>query len=132
MSDMISGIFNSPTNQALRLAMDMSAARHEAISSNIANVNSPNYKRMDITTDFKSSFDQTMSQLRQGQTVNELPQAKIDTAPDQVGARLDGNTVNLDMEMVELMKVRSMNDLASQMLSQNYKSMKTAITGRSS
>ena len=41
-------IINSPSMEIATLAMDGLAARHKAIASNIANANTPDYKRTDV------------------------------------------------------------------------------------
>ena len=88
-------------------AADASWTRHELISNNIANQDTPGYKRQDI--DFQSvlkteignykymSLDQKMNAVN----LNRLnPEVYTDHAG--FSYRLDGNNVDMDTEQVEL------------------------------
>src|SRR5271154_3551131 len=114
------GLFINPALQSLRLAMDDAARRQQAISSNIANVNTPGYQRMDVSTSFQQAFSSAMSQLSDGQTLDELPEGTISTAAVQGPARPDGNTVQLEQEMVAMDQNSARYEFAGQMLAQNY------------
>lgn len=90
-------------------AADASWLRETAITNNIANVDTPGYKRQDV--DFQSvlkkelgrtkyaSLDQRMNQLNTG--LNKL---NVSTYTDAANYsyRLDGNNVDIDTENVEL------------------------------
>ena len=54
----LDGIFSTPALQSLRLTMDEAAIRHQAISSNIANVNTPGYQRMDVSSNFEQAYSE--------------------------------------------------------------------------
>ena len=128
MSD---GLFISPALQSLRLAMDEAALRHQAISSNIANVNTPGYQRMDVSANFESAFSNALDTLSSGGTVGAMPDQTIETAAVQGPARPDGNTVQLEQEMVSMAQNSARYEFAGQMLAQHYHGMKYAITGQS-
>ena len=128
---MSSGIFASPSLQSLRLAMDDAAIRHQAIASNLANVNTPGYRRMDVSSSFEHAFSDAITRLSNGETVGELPEARIETSAVQGPARPDGNTVQLEQEMVNMAQNSAKYEFAGQMLAQNYHGLKLAITGQS-
>ncbi len=83
-------------------ALDGSWLRNQAISSNIANVNTPGFKREVI--DFESMLKDFVENDKYG----------IDSDPSSIGFkrskdsttsfRLDGNNVDLDQEMAQLAK----------------------------
>ena len=87
-------------------AADASWLRNEAISNNIANVDTPGYKRQDV--DFESQLTkalgmsryETMDSKVAGITLSNL---KPSTYTDYSGYsyRLDGNNVDIDTENVE-------------------------------
>jgi flagellar basal-body rod protein FlgB len=88
-----------------------SEVRHRVISPNLANVNTPGYKRLDV------SF------------------GRLDTTPDiheaeGVTARADGNTVDIDREIGELNKNALLYQAYAQVLVNRLSTMRTAITGR--
>ena len=58
---MIDALFNQPTYQAARAALDVTAMRHEAISSNLANLETPNYKRLDVSPAFEAELQQAIA-----------------------------------------------------------------------
>jgi flagellar basal-body rod protein FlgB len=125
-----SGLFISPTLQSLQLAMDDSALRQQAISSNIANVNTPGYKRLDVSATFQNAYSDALTRLSQGESVDDMPPQSIETAAVQGPARPDGNTVQIEQEMVGMAQNSAKYEFAGQMLSTNYHQLKYAITGQ--
>ena len=90
-------------------AANASWLRNEVINNNIANVNTPNYKRQDV------SFDDTLAiELKKtGTTQVDLDkrvanadsarlEGKIYTDATNYSYRIDGNNVDIDTENVEL------------------------------
>lgn len=88
-------------------AADASWMRQEAISNNIANVNTPGYKRQDVA--FEDSLQEAISNSRYRSTdekVANLSKAdlRILSYTDSSGFsyRLDGNNVDIDTENAAL------------------------------
>ncbi len=88
-------------------AADASWMRQEAISNNIANVNTPGYKRQDVA--FEDSLQEAISNSRYRSTdekVANLSKAdlRIRSYTDSSGFsyRLDGNNVDIDTESAAL------------------------------
>lgn len=88
-------------------AADASWMRQEAISNNIANVNTPGYKRQDVT--FEDSLQEAISNSRYrsiDEKVANLSKAdlRIRSYTDSSGFsyRLDGNNVDIDTENAAL------------------------------
>lgn len=88
-------------------AADASWMRQEAISNNIANVNTPGYKRQDVA--FEDSLQEAISNSRYRSTdekVANLSKAdlRIRNYTDSSGFsyRLDGNNVDIDTENAAL------------------------------
>ena len=88
-------------------AADASWIRNEVLSNNIANVDTPNFKRQDV------AFEQyLMAQLEGADSANlSKVVANVDldsitsttyTDPNTLSYRLDGNNVDIDTENVEL------------------------------
>lgn len=93
----------------LKTAADASWAREEVLTNNIANVDTPNYKRQDV--EFSSYLNIALQ--RAGKKADSLTQkvnnvnlgeALIHTYTDnsELSYRLDGNNVDLATENVEL------------------------------
>jgi flagellar basal-body rod protein FlgB len=125
------GIFSTPSIQSLSLALDESALRQQAISSNIANVNTPGFKRLDVSSSFESAFKDALGNLGDGGTVDSsmMPTGSISQAADQGPARPDGNTVQLETEVLGLAQNSARYEFASEMLANNFHGMKAAISG---
>ena len=88
-------------------AADASWMRQESISNNIANVNTPGYKRQDVA--FEDSLQEAISNSRYRSTdekVANLSKAdlRIRSYTDSSGFsyRLDGNNVDIDTENAAL------------------------------
>ncbi len=131
MSNSIDALFNDPTYRSLGLSLDAAAKRHAALASNIANVSTPGYKRVDLSTGFQSAFQQALQQLDQTGTATTLPTPTIAVAENQGLARQDGNTVNLEKEMVDLLQNQSRFDFAAQMTAKKLRGLRMAATGKS-
>jgi flagellar basal-body rod protein FlgB len=127
----MSGLFATPSVQSLSMALDEASLRQQAISSNIANVNTPGFKRLDVSASFESAFSNALQTLGSGGSVDSLPTGSITQAANQGPARSDGNTVQLEQEMLGLAQNSSRYEFASEMLANSFHGMKTAITGQS-
>jgi flagellar basal-body rod protein FlgB len=126
----INSLTNDASFQALKLSMDAAAMRHQAIASNLANVNTPNYKRMDLSTTFSAEFDKAMDSLKGGNSISSMPKAEIAEDTKAQAVRFDGNSVNFDQEMVEMMKNQSNYEFAAKTLAQQYSQIRSAISGK--
>ncbi len=88
-------------------AADASWQRNEIISNNIANVDTPRYKRQDINFEAQlrqalgNSRYETMDAKVSSLNTEEL-QARVYTDAANYSYRLDGNNVDIDTENVEL------------------------------
>jgi flagellar basal-body rod protein FlgB len=79
------------TQVALERAMTGAAMRHQAIAANLANVNTPGYRRRDV--DFHASLQQAMS--RDG----DPHRAQFAVTEERGGAtRADGSSIDADAE----------------------------------
>lgn len=93
----------------LKTAADASWLREEVLTNNIANVDTPNYKRQDVefTTYLKSALEQAGTPASTlTQKVNEANLSGITTRTytenTTLSYRMDGNNVDLSTENVEL------------------------------
>ena len=93
----------------LKTAADASWLREEVLTNNIANVDTPNYKRQDVefTTYLKSALEQAGTPASTlTQKVNEANLSGITTRTytenTTLSYRTDGNNVDLSTENVEL------------------------------
>lgn len=104
---MSSGMFGYV--DVLKTAADASWAREEVLTNNIANVDTPNYKRQDVefTTYLKSALSRSggdsTSLTNRVNNINYNDVTMITyTDNSTLSYRLDGNNVDLSTENVEL------------------------------
>ena len=106
--------------------MDAATFRHEVISQNIANVNTPGYQRQYVT--FEGEWDRAVQLGDQG----SLAGLSLEVRKDSGGAqRADGNNVDIDTEMGDLNKNGLLYEALTQVLASKMANMRAAITGRS-
>lgn len=93
----------------LSASADYAYTRNEVLSSNISNVDTPNYKRQDVSfeTALKAVISKAdASSLNLTQVVRNLDYSSLQpiiyTDNAELSYRLDGNNVDIDTEEVEL------------------------------
>ena len=132
------------TTSVLTAAMSGYSARNTAIANNIANADTPGYKRVDVSFEsaLADAVDADRSRLKGdvGVGISALDGTEITRDVDEVAPnvlatdtttmRVDGSNVDPDDEMARL----SANQLASQtvvsLLDKRFNQFRTAITGR--
>ncbi len=121
--------------------LDLRSERHRGISANIANQDTPGYKAVEV------DFTQALKNATAADTPGHLAVAVTHTqhigaggiVPDlSSGAvvsqiersnRLDGNSVNAEMEMAKLAENTLMYNVTSQVLGMRLKAIKNTIRG---
>ena len=104
-----SGVYNYVN--VLDKAADGAWARNEAIANNIANIDTPHYKRQDVSfeTELKhalkankyKTLDDKVDDLNQNNRLSHIePRTYVDHAG--FAYRMDGNNVDIDTENVEM------------------------------
>jgi flagellar basal-body rod protein FlgB len=117
----------------LKQALHACALRQEAIAHNIANVNTPDYRRIDVSfEEFLRAAQQTPLRTTDPRHV-ALPPVRLADAqvtPDEdAPMRPDGNTVDIDYEMAQLAENQIRFQALSQLVNGRYQSLKMVITG---
>ena len=126
---MINALFNQPNYLAAKKMMDASALRQEAIASNLANLETPNYKRIDVNPSFQTELQRALATRDTATLAGVQPQLQVD--PSAVAQTLDGNTVQLETELMQMNQNGIAHALEAQLVTGNLLRLKLAITGRS-
>ena len=84
------------TQLALERAISGAAQRHQALAANLANVNTPGYRRQDV--DFHSALQAAMPGGKDSLLATQIAPAVDAAAP----MRPDGNSVDVDAEAANL------------------------------
>ncbi len=112
----------NPQIELLARLLDVTSLRHEVVAQNVANVNTPGYRRQDV------AFEEILVQaLRSGDLSRTRPTVIVDA---QANARNDGNTVDIDREMGILTSNSLLYRVYAQILSVQLSQMRSAIAGR--
>ncbi len=110
--------------ELLRKSLEAVSLRHQVISQNLANVNTPGFRAQEV------AFDESLArELAKSQ--GDLSNVKMDVrAIEGLDERLDGNNVDIDREVTELNKNELLQATYTQMLATKISMMRSAITGR--
>ena len=125
---MIDGLFASANYQGVKRMLDATVLRQEAIASNLANVETPHYKRVDVSPTFASDLSQAISSGSPAAVSSIKPTIVVDQ--NAVAQNRDGNSVQLEKEMMYLQKNMVAHHLQTQMLSGTFDKLRAAIRGR--
>ena len=129
---MIDAIFQSDTNyQLARKLLDAAALRQDAIAANIANAETPGYRRVDVSPDFAT---QLKASLLDGNLADATANLSPTIAVDQQARAVkpDGNNVEIEHELMAMNKNSIDYEFLSDVLTTNIKQIKMAITGQAS
>lgn len=126
---MIDPIFSSDNYQLARNLLDAAALRHEAIAANVANAETPGYRRVDIAPDFATQLRARLAAGNLASTQGApAPRLAVDNQARSV--RPDGNTVDIENELLAMNRNAVEHEFLSDIVSGNLKQLRLAITGR--
>jgi len=125
---MIDALFNQTNYLAAKRMLDAVALRHQAIAANLANLETPGYQRVDLAP----SFQQELQRAIAAGDPARLKQLQPALAPDPTALPngRDGNTVNLEQELLELNQNALVHAFQTQLITGRLLRLKLAITGR--
>ena len=127
---MIDPIFQTDNYQLARKLLDVSVLRHEAIATNIANAETPGFRRLDIAPDFATQLKARVAAGDFAATADSL-QPRLSEDQTARSVRPDGNSVELEHELVAMDRNAVEYDYLTQVVTFNLKQLKMAITGHS-
>jgi len=125
---MIDALFSDSNYLAAKRMLDVTVLRHEAIASNLANIETPNYKRLDVSPTFESQLQEAVASKDPEQIAGIQPELTVDT--QAVSGRTDGNTVQLETELLKLNQNMVEHSLETQLVTNSLMKMRLAITGK--
>jgi flagellar basal-body rod protein FlgB len=124
---MIDPIFQSANYQVARKMLDAAALRQEAIAANIANAETPGYRRLDLNADFSEQLKTSLESGDLNRAAELKPKLTEDIHARTV--RPDGNTVEIEHELLAMNKNAVEYEYLTEVVSRNIKQLKLAITG---
>lgn len=118
----------------LKASADYSVIRNEVISSNIANIDTPNYKRQDVS--FESVLSSAVAKAgSSSQSLTKIVRnidyrhvaPTVYTDNSSLSYRIDGNNVDIDTEEVELASNQLYAQGVLDSISQNFNRIKSVL-----
>lgn len=112
---MVDGIISSEIYQILEKSMNAASLQQQMMGNNIANVNTPGYKRSEVV--FQSKLDQVINGTEKSYLpltvtnkshISIVPQMNLDSVNPEIvtntetSSRNDGNNVDIDVEMSKM------------------------------
>ena len=129
------GIF-SKTVGMLEQALDLRSEKHNVTVSNIANIDTPNYKAFDVLVEKEMAkrmgeartveLQQTRPGHFPGKNASEKVEPQRINSP-QTGTRGDGNTVDLDKAMGDLTENTLLYSTFAQIINKKFQGLKNVI-----
>ena len=117
----------------LTKAMDLQKKRNEAVSSNIANSETPQYRAVDVTFagELEKAYGLSSSPLNKTDA-KHMDLSESDGShlvPDLSGAtRADGNNVDLDIQMAKLADTSVKYSIAANLIRRKMQTIREALT----
>ncbi len=125
---MIDALFNQPDYLAAKKQLDAISLREQAIASNIGNLETPGYKRLDVAPTFGAELERACAAGSAGQIAALKPALEVD--PNAVARSPDGNTVDLEQELLAMNQNSLAHALETQFVSDSLYRLRMAITGQ--
>lgn len=126
---MIEGMFQSSNFQATKVMMDVAAERHKVLTSNLANAETPGYRRMELDPSFVNSLRESVA----SGNLKPLAPGEIrfseDTDP-RFRTDHNGNNVSIEKELMLINENALRYEALGQFTSSSLRQLRTAITGR--
>jgi flagellar basal-body rod protein FlgB len=137
---MLEKIFTSPTQYLLNKGLDATSVRNRVIADNIANVDTPKFKRREVIFEenvkkvlennkFNVKLRITNSRHMQIKEKDTQIEPEIRTLRD-LSYRNDENNVDIDVETAKMAKNKILYDALGQSISNEIRLLRMAITGR--
>ncbi len=135
-------LYDSKMYIALRKQIDTTTLRQKVIANNLANVETPHYKRNEVRFEdaFKMALEKNPTRIPGWRTdarhmpIN--PKTDLhDVVPEiwrqnDTLSRADDNNVDLDVEMAQLAKNQLLYDAVMERMSATFKGLNKAISSR--
>lgn len=136
---MVGNLLQMQKNEVLMKSINARMARNSAIASNIANVTTPGYQRKEVRFEESLSNAISGSSLKGTKTsskhisfgTGDLSEATYEVVRPIDATQPSGvNNVDIDKEMADLTENQIGFKYSIKMLSQSYKTLNAAISGR--
>ena len=125
---MIDALFSQPDYIAAKKMLDANALRQEAIASNLANLETPNYRRIDVAGSFSNELRDAIASGDPEKLKSLQPRLEVDASA--VATNRDGNTVQMETELMNLQQNFLQHGVETHLVTYNLLRLKSAIMGQ--
>ncbi len=126
---MKTNFFDRSNIPLLEKEMDLFAVRNKAIANNIANIDTPGYKRVDVSfqNELTNAIAESQNQVELSKQVEQIqPTIQVDKS----GFLASGaNNVNIDQEMAQLAENQLQFKLAARLMTDTLSLIDKSING---
>ncbi len=135
----MSGMFTGRVDKLLANAMDSAWLNQKVIANNIANVNTPNFKRSEIS--FQDKLQSALKTQKEGflktthaKHIGGASRVALEDIKPEIyrvrntTLRADGNNVDMDVEMAKLAEVQLLYSTLLEVIGSKHRRLRTAIT----
>jgi flagellar basal-body rod protein FlgB len=122
----MSGISESEMVSALRRQMTIAAAKQAAAAGNLANLNTPGYKAVEVS--FTDALDASMAATHPGHLGGGAAGGVRTEEIRDAQPRRDGNTVVLDQELLKMTRAGGEFSQAQTALAAKFRMVRYAIS----
>jgi len=137
---MLEKIFDSPSQYLLNKGLDAASVRNKVIADNIANVDTPGFKRREVI--FEENIQKVLEKNKNSVKLRttdsrhmQIKEKDNRIEPEirtlkELSYRNDGNNVDIDVETAKMAKNKIFYDALGQSMSNEIRLLRMAITGR--
>lgn len=130
-------IFSDDAMRSARIALEGLARREEMIGRNVANVDTPGYKAMQVdfesalSSEMKSSGNLRLMLTEDGHQASSEGSTLMNVTRRAGGSeRADGNNVDIDVELAQMTETGLRYQTLVQLVSKKVSLLRTLATGR--
>lgn len=131
--------WHNPTMDILKSSLDTASLRHKTISNNLANINTPKYKRHLVNFEAQlAKYIQKENSIPLKKTnelhfsrekINHLEIKPFVEEDKRTSQRIDGNNVDMDLELAMLAANTVKFNVLSQTINKKYSMLRSVIQG---
>jgi flagellar basal-body rod protein FlgB len=128
MTAILDNLYSQENYLISKKLLDATHLRHETLANNLANVETPGFKRRDLPKNFSMELRRAADRKDFNKIKEMYPRSKVDF--DAKPVRMDGNTVQLENELLEMNRNALNYEYLSGAVSGSIKELNLAIKGR--
>jgi flagellar basal-body rod protein FlgB len=128
MTAILDNLYSQENYLISKKLLDATHLRHEALANNLANVETPGFKRRDLPKTFSTELRRAVDNGDLGKIKSMHPRSQIDR--DAKPVRMDGNTVQVEDELLAMNRNALNYEYLTGAVSGSIKELNLAIRGR--